>query len=99
MLEPLVVVFALVVAIVPRRKGPVELAALTAGVLLAFQIVLTHWFYLYLPWVFPFIALWLLLPREPDGYQSNESSTGYALLASTQSAAKSAAPMSPVQSE
>jgi hypothetical protein len=53
---------ALLVALVPRRKGPVELAALTASVLLAFQLTLTHWFYLYLPWVFPFVALWLLLP-------------------------------------
>jgi hypothetical protein len=53
---------ALVVAFVPRRKGPVELAALTASVLLAFQLTLTHWFYLYLPWMFPFVALWLLLP-------------------------------------
>ena len=26
---------------------------------------LTHWFYLYLPWVVPFVFLWLLLP-EPE---------------------------------
>ena len=43
------VVLALVAAVLPRRKGPVELAALTAAVLVAFQIALTHWFYLYLP--------------------------------------------------
>lgn len=55
---------ALVVAVYPRVKGPVELAALTAAVLLAFQLALTHWFYLYLPWVVPFVALWLLLPRD-----------------------------------
>jgi hypothetical protein len=61
-LSVLAVALALVVAFVPRRKGPVELAALTAAVLLAFQLSLTHWFYLYLPWVFPFVALWLLLP-------------------------------------
>jgi hypothetical protein len=60
------VVIALVVAIYPREKGPVELAALTAAVLIAFQLSLTHWFYLYLPWVFPFVVLWLLLPRKPD---------------------------------
>jgi hypothetical protein len=58
----LVIALALVVGLVPRRKGPVELAALTAAVLLAFQLSLTHWFYLYLPWVFPFVVLWLLLP-------------------------------------
>jgi hypothetical protein len=65
-LQPALAAFAVglavVVAFVPRRKGPVELAALTASVLLAFQLTLTHWFYLYLPWVFPFVALWLLLP-------------------------------------
>jgi hypothetical protein len=62
----LAVVLALVVAVVPRRTGPVELAALTAAVLVAFELTLTHWFYLYLPWVIPFVLLWLLLP-QPDG--------------------------------
>ena len=56
-------VLAGVVAVVPRRKGPLELAALTAAVLIAFQLALTHWFYLYLPWVLPFAALALFLPR------------------------------------
>ena len=65
----LAVVLALVVAVVPRRKGPVELAALTAAVLVAFQLTLTHWFYLYLPWVFPFVLLWLLLP-QPDAQET-----------------------------
>ena len=64
LLAVLAVVLALVVAVLPRRKGPVELAALTAAVLIAFQLTLTHWFYLYLPWVFPFVVLWLLLPQE-----------------------------------
>jgi hypothetical protein len=62
--EGFVVVLALAAAVVPRRKGPVELAALTVAILVAFQIALTHWFYLYLPWVLPFLVLWLLLPRE-----------------------------------
>jgi hypothetical protein len=60
----LAVVLAVVVALVPREKGPVELAALTAAILIAFQLALTHWFYLYLPWVLPFVLLWLLLPRD-----------------------------------
>jgi hypothetical protein len=53
-----------VVAVVPRAKGPLELAALTAAVLLAVELSLTHWFYLYLPWVLPFVLLALFLPRE-----------------------------------
>ncbi len=64
----LAVVLALLVAFVPRKKGPVELAALTAAVLVAFQLTLTHWFYLYLPWVLPFVLLWLLLPEQSDGH-------------------------------
>jgi hypothetical protein len=99
LLGVLAVLLALVVAVYPRRKGPLELAALTAAVLVAVQLPLTHWFYLYLPWVFPFVMLWLVLPAGRDDHQSSESSTGYPLLASTQSAAKSAAPRSPVHSE
>ncbi len=52
-----------VVAAVPRDKGPLELAALTAAVLLAVELSLTHWFYLYLPWVLPFVLLALCAPR------------------------------------
>jgi hypothetical protein len=67
-LQPVVSVLAVglaaVVAFAPRRKGPVQLAALTAAVLVAFQLSLTHWFYLYLPWVVPFVFLWLLLPQQ-----------------------------------
>jgi hypothetical protein len=59
-------VLAGVAAILPRHKTPLRLAALTAAVLLAVQLTLTHWFYLYLPWVLPFLLLALLLPeREP----------------------------------
>ena len=52
------------VALVPREKGPLELAALSGAVLLAVELSLTHWFYLYLPWVLPFVLLALFLPRE-----------------------------------
>ena len=57
------IVLAGVVAALPRDKGPLELAALTAAVLLAVELSLTHWFYLYLPWVLPFVLLALLAPR------------------------------------
>ncbi len=52
-------------------EGVVELAALTAAVLMAFQLSLSHWFYLYLPWFFPFVALWLLLPES--AHRASES--------------------------
>ena len=38
------------------------MAALTAAVLIGFELVLTHWFYLYLPWFFPFVVLALIAP-------------------------------------
>jgi hypothetical protein len=57
------IVLAGVVAAVPREKGPLELAALTAAVLLGVQLSLTHWFYLYLPWMLPFALLAVLAPR------------------------------------
>jgi hypothetical protein len=57
-----VLVLAGVAAAVPARKGPLELAALTAAILLGFQLALTHWFYLYLPWMLPFVLLALFLP-------------------------------------
>ncbi len=60
-LQPLVIVLALAAAFWPRHCGPVELAALTAAILFAVQLVLTHWFYLYLPWVLPFVVLALVL--------------------------------------
>ncbi|MGH3128388.1 MAG: glycosyltransferase 87 family protein [Gaiellaceae bacterium] len=65
----LAVALAGVVAVVPRRKTPLQLAALTAALLVAFQLTLTHWFYLYLPWVVPFVFLWLLIP-EPDDQET-----------------------------
>jgi hypothetical protein len=45
------VLLALAVAVVPRRRDLVGLAALAGAVLLALQLGVTHWFYLYLPWV------------------------------------------------
>ena len=59
-----VLALAGVVAVIPRRKGPLELAALSAAILIGFELVLTHWFYLYIPWFLPFVALALLLPRQ-----------------------------------
>ena len=53
-----------VAAVLPRRKSPLELAALSAAVLAGFELVLTHWSYLYIPWFFPFVLLALLLPRR-----------------------------------
>lgn len=54
------VVLALVVAVVPRRRDVVTLAALAAAVLIAAQLGVTHWFYLYVVWFLPPVLLALL---------------------------------------
>jgi hypothetical protein len=61
-LKILLLVGALAVGFLPRRKSPLQLAALTAALLIGFEIVLTHWFYLYIPWFFPFVAVAVLAP-------------------------------------
>jgi hypothetical protein len=53
---------AVALAFVPRRRNALQLAALSAALLIGFEAVLTHWFYLYIPWFFPFVAFALLAP-------------------------------------
>lgn len=62
-------VLAIALAFVPRKKSLLQVAALSAALLIAVQITLHHWFYLYIVWFFPLmlIALALLEPTdEPD---------------------------------
>jgi hypothetical protein len=80
--EALLVVAAVAVAFVPRRKSSLQLAALTAALLLGLELVLTHWFYLYIPWFFPFVAVAVFSPAirerapqeepEPSGREIRE---------------------------
>jgi hypothetical protein len=57
---------ALAVAFVPRRRGPTEVAALGAAVLIALQLGVSHWFYLYIPWFFS-LAMVALVFAHPGG--------------------------------
>jgi hypothetical protein len=66
-LEGLLVLGAVAVAFVPRVKTPLQLAALTAALLIGFELVLTHWFFLYIPWFFPFVAFALLATNRGVG--------------------------------
>jgi hypothetical protein len=63
-LQVLLAIAAIAVYFLPRRKTARQLAALTAALLIGFELVLTHWFYLYLPWFFPFVAI-VVLTGEP----------------------------------
>jgi hypothetical protein len=46
----LAAVLAIAVAFIPRRRSVVQVAALAAAVLIALQLSVDHWFYLYIPW-------------------------------------------------
>ena len=76
-LQAALLVAALVLAFVPRRKSPLQLAALTAALLIGFEIVLTHWFYLYVAWFFPFFAFAMLAGDAQRGRLSPPSEHGW----------------------
>jgi uncharacterized membrane protein len=58
------IVLALLVAFVPRRKSSVQIAALGAAVIIAFEIGVTHWFYLYIVWFLPFVLVALFATQR-----------------------------------
>jgi hypothetical protein len=61
------VILGVGVALVPRRRDVVGLAALAAAVVIALQLGVTYWFYLYIVWFFPLIMLAVLgRYAEPD---------------------------------
>jgi hypothetical protein len=43
--------------VIPRRADLVGLAAACAAVLIAAQLGIEHWFYLYIPWFFPLVMI------------------------------------------
>ena len=55
-----VVGLALLVAFRPRRRDHITVAALGAAVMIAMQLTIDHWFYLYIPWFLPFLLIALL---------------------------------------
>jgi len=62
--------FALAVAFA-RPAGTAALAALAAAVLIALQLVVDHWFYLYLVWFAPLV--WVALLTPPGGGSARSS--------------------------
>jgi surface antigen len=73
------VVLAFLVALVPREKTPLQLAALAAAVLIALQLTMSHWFYLYIVWWFPLVMLAILF-RETDVVGLSGSASGEAAI-------------------
>jgi hypothetical protein len=65
LMQAAAVILAVALAVVPRRHDVAGLAALCAAVLIALQLSVTYWFYLYIVWFFPLVMLALLAPRPP----------------------------------
>jgi len=57
LVQGLTIGLAILVAFVPQRRGLTEVAALGAAVMIALELGLTHWFYLYIPWFFPLLIV------------------------------------------
>ena len=65
-LQAVLVTCSAALAFRPRRLDAVQLAALSGALILGFELVLTHWSYLYLPWAFPFALFALVLPSRAE---------------------------------
>ncbi|HEX7278909.1 MAG TPA: hypothetical protein VF255_04710 [Solirubrobacterales bacterium] len=48
---------SIALAFVPRQKSLVQLAALSAALLILLQLTLQHWFYLYIVWFYPLLLI------------------------------------------
>jgi hypothetical protein len=66
----LVAIAALAVALafVPRRKSLLQVAALSAALVIGVQLTLHHWFYLYIVWFYPLLLVALaMLDKGEEG--------------------------------
>ncbi len=66
LLQGAAVALAVVVAFVPAARGPVEVAALGAAVLIALQLTVNYWLYPYIVWFFPLVAVALFASHPED---------------------------------
>jgi hypothetical protein len=60
-LMALAIFLSVLVAFVPRKKTLRRLAALSAALVIAFQLTVNYWFYAYITWFEPFVFVSLLL--------------------------------------
>jgi hypothetical protein len=58
---------SLLLAFRPRRKSLTQIAALGAALLIALQLTMQHWFYLYIVWFFPLLLVALATTRPEPG--------------------------------
>ncbi len=74
-LKGALVLGAIALFFVPRRLDATRALAFAGALMIGFQLVLTHWMYLYLPWVMVFLAIALLAPRLPLPRQRRRTAT------------------------
>jgi hypothetical protein len=60
-LKALVVLLALIVPVVLKKRTIRRLAALSAALVIAFELTVNYWFYPYVTWFEPFVFVALLL--------------------------------------
>lgn len=58
---------SLLLAFIPRQKSLIQVAAFGAGLLIAVQLTMHHWFYLYIVWFYPLLLVALADPRPAKG--------------------------------
>jgi hypothetical protein len=75
-LKVALLIAAVAVYFVPRTKNVIQLAALTGALTIGFELVLTHWFYLYIAWFFPFIAFALFAPPLARAVEAEAAEAG-----------------------
>jgi hypothetical protein len=75
------VILALSLAVIPRRSDVIGLTACCAAVIIAAQLSIDHWFYLYIPWFFALVMVVLLgsitekIPEPPPLFVSEPSAS------------------------
>jgi hypothetical protein len=65
------VAFASALALIPRKRTLVQISALAAAVIIATQLTLEHWFYLYIAWFFGML-LAAIAPDTADDASEGE---------------------------
>lgn len=88
------VALALALAVIPRRDDLIGLAAGCAAVIIAAQLGIDHWFYLYIPWFFPLVMIAFLGAHLPTRFGGPGAAPALAGL--TQAEASAPARSSPL---
>lgn len=69
----LLAAMAALVYFLPLRKTMAGVAATSAALVIGFQLLQTHWFYLYIPWFFPLAFIAFLVKRPVLNAKENSS--------------------------